>query len=352
MLAFSKLVAQAYGLLQWFETEDAVQLTRTTLDAPSQETSLELRRVLKKILEENSRPSDPDKGGNPPPDDRAEGASQEPLPAVAYEKIPIQERPRNRIVSAVDSDARVSKKNNKLKIQGYKIQNLCTTGGVILDTRVIPANEHDREAMADMVQETVDFFRIVPGIVLGDSHYGHGKQRVALAALEVNVVAPVTKTPNPTGLYDISNFTYTREQDTYHCPEGKRTIRKARNHVENGVQHFFDPKDCANCPVKAACTTGKNRSLFHSDFYDIYKAASTFNETVEGKELHLRRYVVERKNKELKRDCGLGTPRTRGSRSLEILSKLASIVVNLKLMVRRLISPNPGFLRRGRYAAV
>jgi len=347
MLAFSKLVAQAYGLLQWFETEETTLLFNNGSSKKDQQKSLELQEILKRILEENSRPSGPDDDGKRPETDTdAEHAEHDPLPEMEFEKIPRKERPSNRIVSALDPEARVAKKRST-KIIGYKIQNLCTTSGVILDARAIPATEHDRTAMVDMVKETTAFFRMLPSAVLGDTHYGHSEQRVALAALDIQVVAPVVKTQNPTGLLDISSFNYNREKDSYVCPEGKETVRKARNNKIDGSQYFFASEDCKSCPLRMTCTTGKSRSVFHSDYHDVYESASAFNETAQGKELHLRRYVVERKNKELKKDCGLGAPRTHGSKALGIKTKLASIVVNLKFMVRRLISPSPGFIRHG-----
>lgn len=103
--------------------------------------------------------------------------------------------------------------------------------------------------------------------------------------------------------------------------------------------------------MKESCTTSAKRSIFHRDYYDVYEFAVAFNETDEGKELHLSRYAVEQKNKELKVDCGLGAPRTHGRDALDIRAKLASIIVNLKLTVRFLISPNPGFLRSVRSGA-
>jgi hypothetical protein len=239
LVAFSKLVAQAYGLLQWFETEEAMLLFSHWPDKQAQQRSLELRAVLKQILEENTRPYDPNRGGK---SSHREDEESEPLPNLAFEKV--------------------------------------------------------------------------------------------------------TKTQNPTGLFDISRFTYNRDTDTYCCPNGKETIRKARNNKLEGWQHFFAETDCLSCPSMESCTTGKSRSIFHSDYYDLYEAASVFNETTEGRALHLLRYIVERKNKELKVDCMLGAPRTHGRKALDIKAKLASMVVNLKLTVRRLISPKPGFIRR------
>src|SRR5690606_1057587 len=118
------------------------------------------------------------------------------------------------------------------------------------------------------------FFGITPHAVLGDTAYGHGKQRALLASLGIPVVAPVVKTPNPTQCYDISQVTFDRENDRYLCPDGKGTIRKRHIPQCSGWQYFFDAKECSNCPLRTQCTTGKGeRRIFQSDYYDFSEAA-------------------------------------------------------------------------------
>lgn len=341
MLAFSKLVAQAYGLLQWFRLDEVAGLFHHELSEQTRQTSLALQTNLERILEENSRIL-------PPPDDDSPGPRPDgPHDEIVYEKIPLSERPKDRIVSAGDPEARIAKKSRSTTIRGYKIQNLCTTSGVVLSASVVPANEHDRDAMFAMVQEVQAFFGITPHAVLGDTAYGHGKQRSLLASLGIPVVAPVVTTPNPTQCYDISRFIYDRENDRYLCPNGKGTIRKRHIPQSSGWQYFFDAKECSNCPLRTECTTGKaERRIFQSDYYDFYEAAKEYNESLEGKLDLLGRLLVERKNQELKNDCGLGMPRTKSKKTLAIKACLTAMVVNFKHTLRWLLAPKPGFLRR------
>lgn len=345
ILAFSKLVAQAYGLLQWFQLDDVAHCFQTWPNKNAQQKSVELQAMLKRILKENSRIESPDDDSPHSNDDQGENESA----AIAYEKIPGKDRPKNQIISVTDPDARVGKKNYTTT-RGYKTQNLCTAGGVILDTKVIPAMEHDRDAMVEMIQGIQSFFKITPSVVLGDTAYGHGKQRVALASLGITTVAPVVTPQNPTGLFDISRFSYDRENDVYLCPNNKTTVRKNYNSKSEGWQHFFKKTDCAQCPLRLECTTNKSggRSVFHSDYYDLYITAKTYNASEYGKEEYKLRYRVERKNQELKNDCGLGEVQTRSKKAVSMKAKLAAIVVNLKHTVRRLFDPSPGFIRRAR----
>ena len=336
MLAYSKLVAQAYGLLQGLGHETLQPLLAAWKGYPR---SQELQATLMRILEENSRPVDPDKGTK---DDR---------PAdVHFEKTPRKERPKDRIESAVDPQARTAVKRAKV-IVGYKTQNLCTTAGVILEVRTVPANEHDQDATADMVGTIQHFFGQTPAALLGDTAYGHGRHRTRLALQDIQVVAPVQQSLSPTGLFPAARFTYDADADVFLCPNGERSVRKNYTAQLEGTQYRFDKKTCLACPLYTQCTTSQSgRSVFRSDYVHLYESAQAYNESLAGKADLLKRNVVERKNHELKNNCGLGRAQTRSRTSLQLKALCAAMVVNLKHTVRQLLNPRPGLLRHARQA--
>ncbi len=346
LVAFSKLVAQAYGLLAWFENEHVQRLLEKWAHL---KRSQQLQAVLRRVLEENSRPAGPDddpKPGNPEHDE-TKSESSEP---VLFHKIPLSERPKDRILSVVDPEARIAKHSKT--IYGYKTQNLCTVGGVILDVRVIPANEHDQDAAASMTSAIQQCFRVTPSALLGDSAYGHGKNRVRLAEQGIRLVAPVPAYENPTGLLHPSRFTYDAKNDVYTCPAGQNSILKRYNRKLEGYQYFFDKQTCHSCLFRSSCTTSKTtgRTVFRSNFAELYEAAQTYNESFTGKAELQKRHIVERKNKELKYDCGLNGAKTRSRSSLEIKALCSAMIVNLKLCVRKQCCFRPGFIRRARMA--
>lgn len=395
LLAFSKLVAQAHALLNWFQTPEVNKLFEVWTNQMARQKSLQLQEVLRRILAETSRPSDPGDGTSVPleteqptadtpstdaagpatqvptatanadtrPTDAAETTTQAPTAAadtdapptdateaIEYEKIPRKNRPADRIISVYDPEARRGLKTKFQVVTGYKTQNLCTTRGVVLNVQVIPAIEHDRDATYDMVQSVQSFWKMSPTALLGDTSYGHGAQRALLASIGVDIVAPVPPAVNPTGLFPNSKFTYLPENDRYRCPNGNESSRKTRNKQEHGSQYYFGGA-CNACPLREACTKGKSgRSVFRSDYVEMYEQANVVNASEEGQLAQQQRWVVERKNAELKNDCGLGRPQTRSREGLSIKAVLAAIVVNLKLTVRRLCAPKPGFLRSAKQA--
>lgn len=363
LLAFSKLATQAHALLEWFDTPDVAEKFSQWTNVSAQQKSLQLQAILRRVLSENSRPSGPEDGSSVPleaaspnSDVHSAGTTEptrlntDPTEAIAYEKIPRAERPANRIISASDPNARIGMKTSTKRIKGYKTQNLCTSSGVVLDVRVIPASEHDREATFDMVHSALTFWRIRPQALLGDTCYGHGRQRTRLQSVGVEIVAPVPPAVNPTGLYPNSQFQYERENDVYRCPNGNTSLRKKHNPKLEGTQYYFG-KVCGKCPLREECTANPSgRSVFRSDYSDVYQRASAVNASIEGQALLRQRSRIERKNAELKNDCGLGRPKTRSQKALGIKAILAAIAVNLKLMVRCLSTVKHGFLRRSRLA--
>ncbi|WP_236344138.1 transposase, partial [Paenibacillus plantiphilus] len=201
--AFSKLVVHAFGLLSWFENS---ALFWDWKPKNAQLKSLELQALLAQILMENAKPYLPE----PPKPFEPEGTDASPTTKtdaadatvtasseapeaeqLAYVKIPRKDRPSHRIISPYDTDARRGTKNASTSIKGYKTQNLCTTQGVVLGTKAIPGSEHDREAMTGMLRTVQAFFGVIPKAVLGDTAYGHGKQRFELKAFNLEVIAPV-----------------------------------------------------------------------------------------------------------------------------------------------------------------
>src|SRR5690606_4759125 len=95
-------------------------------------------------------------------------AGQEETAEVVYGKTPRKQRPSDRIVRVDAPEVRNGVKNKSTPITGFKIQNMCTEDGVILNVRVVPSNEHDQDAMIEMVSEVQQFLGMAPQVMIGD----------------------------------------------------------------------------------------------------------------------------------------------------------------------------------------
>jgi hypothetical protein len=335
LVLFSRLVVEAYSLLHWLESETVQPLFWTWENAKQQLRCLELQAILYQILQENTKPMDPNK---------TECAEQEPL---EYQELSKKEKPQDRIRSAYDPEIRGGHKTKSLKFTGDKIQVLeSREHGLILNTEPIPGNEWDGDRIVPMVEEVIDRHGIVPKQLIGDTAYGTGENRQKITEMQILLTAPIQKNPNPTGLLELDWFVYDTKLDEVTCPQGYSTSKKVRNNPNQGYQFKFEAQTCQACPLFDQCTTNeKGRTVFISDFYEIMEQGKSYNQTEAGKSAIRSRYDVERTNNELANHHGLRKPRTRGREKLRIMSKLTAMVINLKIMVKKIAEPIKPFYR-------
>ncbi|NRF90897.1 transposase [Paenibacillus frigoriresistens] len=283
LASFSLFIARAYSLLSWSEHGSAHTLFWQWENNKQQLHSLELQALLCLILQQNTRQTDSD--------DSSSGTR-------SYEKIQKKQRPSDRIVNAYDPDLRNGFKSSKLAFTGDKIQVVeFSTSGFIREIEPIPGNEHDGELLKALVTSVITHHEVTPKLVSADSAYGYGHYRKRL----------------------------------------KTTARIARNNKEEGYQRFFKTIDYAECPIQAQCTTNKKgRSVFISDHPKLVEAAIIRNETEEGQTARRVRSKIERTNNELANHHELRRPHVRGRFKLHIMAKLKAMVINIKLIIKKL----------------
>lgn len=337
LVAFSLLVSRAYALLSWFDCDEGRALFWQWTDRSQQLRSLELQAILLEILQQNTRPV--------PPDDPKKKTD------VAFEKIPRPDRPKDRIVNAHDPELRNGHKTINQPFCGDKIEVLVSDdSGFILEIEPIPGNEPDGERMTELASRVVRHHETAPKHLVADSAYGLGKYREEAANAQFHVIAPLRLYKNPTGLFGNERFHYDPDQQQVTCPSNHTTVRKVRNNVEKGYQFLFDASVCALCPQREACTTSKSgRTIFVSDYYQIYEEAKKVNQTEEAQEALRSRFKIERTNNELANHHDMRRPQTRGRDPLRMAAKLKGIAVNVKLMVKKLVGyKEDPFVRRPR----
>jgi IS5 family transposase len=334
LVLFSRLAVEAYSLLHWLESERVHPLFWTWKKAEQQLRCLELQATLYQILQENTKPMVSNK---------PEGTGQEPL---HYQELSKKEKPQDRIRSAYDPEIRSGHKTKSKKFTGDKIQVLeSREHGLILNAEPIPGNEWDGDRLVPMVEEMINRHGVAPKHVIGDTAYGTGENRQKITEMQILLSAPIQRSTNPTGLLENDWFVYDTELDEVTCPLGNSTSKKVRNNKAQGYQFKFG-ETCKACPLFEQCTTNKDgRSIFISDYYELMEQAKSFNQTEAGKHALRARYDVERTNHEAANHHGLRKPRTRGREPLRIASKLTAMVINLKIMVKKLAEPIKPFYR-------
>lgn len=318
-VAFSRVVVLAYGLLHWFEKETTRLLFWSWQERDRQRDSLVRQGILFRILTENTMPGNPDD------------------PDGAYKKRPREQRPSDRLISSVDSDARVAKKRGRTYF-GDKIQVMTSAANnIVLLAEPIACNEHDGQRLQAIVNTVRQIHHVTPAAIVADSAYGYGCHRKAFSEEKLTFAAPLHSVhDNPTGLFSNELFAYDRQTQTVTCPAGIVTSKHSYKSKLEGTQFAFTNSNCKVCSLRESCTTSASgRKIFISDYYEDFQAAKAFNETEEAKQLFKQRKAIERKIHEMKNANGLGEARTRSRERRRRDVKLVSMVVNLKQFVKQ-----------------
>jgi transposase len=138
-------------------------------------------------------------------------------------------------------------------------------------------------------------------------------------------------------------FTYDAERDMYVCPAGK--VLPHRGYWPERRLHWYSAgvPDCAACPQKAQCTSGKRRRVSRLAGEEARERAVRSGPRYQ--ELSRRRKVHEYLHHVAKRDHGLRRARAVGLAAMRIQAALTAIVLNLKRLARWRRSRPPGALR-------
>jgi Transposase DDE domain len=200
-----------------------------------------------------------------------------------------------------------------------------------LGVAVTPANDPDGPEAAGLVaQATAAGLRV--GEVLGDTAYGDGDTRVAVANEGAKVTAK-TQPPPATGRFTKNDFNVDPDQPSATCPAGQSATHTTRTRDHKGRQVtvlHFGADACGPCALRQRCTTNPDGRSITLNFYEARLQAARAEQAQPSTRRKLRRRaIVERKLAEGKRH-GMGQARYRGTRRVLLQQRLVAGMLNLK----------------------
>jgi transposase len=178
-------------------------------------------------------------------------------------------------VSLTDPDARSMATSGKgTGIVGYNVQAAVDTKHHLIVAHEVTNAGHDRaqlSAMAGRAREAMGHDAVT---ALADRGYFKGEEILACerAGIVPYVPKPLTSGAKAEGRFGKQDFVYVAEDDVYRCPVGQRLTWRFTN-VEDGLtlRHYWTTA-CHECPIKARCTTGKERRIKRWEHEDVIDA--------------------------------------------------------------------------------
>ena len=247
-------------------------------------------------------------------------------------------KPKDRLVSPIDPEARFGRKSKTKKFIGYKANVTETVDNRFITNIVaMPGNRHDGRTAVEAVIEQKKH-GLIPSKVIGDTAYGEGQIRRQLKEHGSEIVAPlcVVRNPRTAAVFPKSMFKYDEKKQTLTCPQGVTTKESYRDYQKDITVFHFPMSKCNKCPVQSKCTKAAEgrRTVGISKVNAELREAEIYNLTEQFTEEMKLRSPIEGKISELKRYHGLKRARFRGLKKMNLQCYFTATAVNIKRWIK------------------
>ena len=170
--------------------------------------------------------------------------------------------------------------------------------------------------------------------VFADRGYFSGAEIMATEKLGATtyVPKPYTSGSKAAGRFGKHDFLYQPEDNSYQCPGGQKMTYRFMSVEQGKDMQVYWPDECAACPVKAKCTTGKQRRIKRWVNEDIIDAMLTrLNDLPEA--MAIRRATVEHPFGTLKSWMGATHFLTKRLKNVKTEMSLSVLAYNIRRMI-------------------
>ena len=165
-------------------------------------------------------------------------------------------------VSLTDPDSR-SMNSRGSGIVGYNVQTAVDAKHHLIVAHEVTNVGNDRDQLSPMAQSAREAMGVEALTVVADRGYFDGEEILACeeATITTFVPKPLTSGSKAEGRFGKQDFVYIAEDDEYRCPAGQRLTQRFTTNEHGMNLHVYWFSACQGCPIKAQCTTGKERRV-------------------------------------------------------------------------------------------
>lgn len=229
---------------------------------------------------------------------------------VKYEKMhkQLQESAQTQI-STSDPDSRLLTSSNNAPEVSYNIQATVDAEHFLpIDYEV--TNENDKKAMGVMVERAEAILETNQFTALYDKGYYSGSQLQTAQQTGATVIVDVPELSSkaPDAAYNVENFTYNEQEDTYTCPQGKVLTTTGTSYPRRNNEDYkakqYRTKACSDCAVKNLCTKSKTGRVIERGIYATHFEQNARNLAANQQLYKQRKCIVEHPFGTIKRQWG------------------------------------------------
>jgi len=167
-------------------------------------------------------------------------------------------------LSLTDPDARsMATSGRGTGVVGYNVQLAAHAKHHLIVAHDVINVGNDRTQLWSMAQKAREATAGKKLRVIADRGYFKGPEILACerAGIETYVPKPMTSNSRAEGRFSKLDFVYIAKDDEYRCPAGQRLVFH-HSAIEDDMKiNVYWTNVCSGCPLKAQCTTGKERRV-------------------------------------------------------------------------------------------
>jgi transposase len=163
-------------------------------------------------------------------------------------------------ISTSDPDSRQIMVRGLINEVAYNVQSTVDSKNKLpIDYHL--TNTNDKHALAPMVEKAIEILVTNTFDAVFDKGYYTAEQihKCHQMGVETHVAITAPASNAPDKAFNVSQFIYNHQNDTYSCP-AKQTLKTNANWYLKRVYRVkqYKTKHCKNCPLKASCTRSKS----------------------------------------------------------------------------------------------
>jgi transposase len=217
-------------------------------------------------------------------------------------------------VSTSDTESRQMIIRNNITEVAYNVQTTVDAKhNILIDYKV--TNNNDSKAMGNMVRRAKSILHSNDFTVLYDKGYHTGSQLKIAQELGINAIVAIPEISSnaPNKEYNVVNFKYNKEDDTYTCPENNILTTNGNWYVKNQGKNRtnirirqYKTTACKTCSKINECTknTGNRGRVIERNEYAEYIEQNKINVKTQEKLYKRRQAIVEHPYGTIKRQWG------------------------------------------------
>ena len=179
-------------------------------------------------------------------------------------------------VSLTDPDSRSMKKAGGGSSVGYNVQTAVDSKHHLIAAHEVTNAPTDRQQLSSMANQAKKALNAEALTVIADPGYYEGQEIVDCYDAGITALVPKVDTSGSKakGRFSKADFRYDAKANEYICPAGERLSYRFDSIEKGKTLHVYWTTRCSECPLKADCTTGKERRIKRWEKEHILEAAA------------------------------------------------------------------------------